>query len=195
MKANGGGLLVNEGAKLTLQHSTVTGNTAIDNPVLSFGELVTEGGGIFNEGGLVTLTDSTVSENRALASDGSTVGGGILNAHGTVIMKRSRLVDNHAISAAFPGAFGGGMTSNDGVSPVTIEDSIVSGNTAEGPTAVGGALALDRQSTIVRTVVTGNHTIASNGPGPHAPCRMGSWSPSATQVLRSQAARSGTRGT
>lgn len=167
VNANGGAFFVNDGGQLTLDGSTVTKNTAIDNPVLSFGELVTEGGAIANNGGLTTILRSTVSANRAIATIGQTVGGGIVNAHGTLIMRRSRLVDNHAISADFPGSFGGGLTSNDGVSPVTIEDSVISANSAEGRTAVGGALSLDRRSTIVRTQITGNRTIArSNGPVP-----------------------------
>lgn len=159
---NGGGIFVNDGAPLTLTRSTVTKNTAVDNPVLSFGELATEGGGIASDGGVTTLTDSTVSENRAISSAGSSVGGGIINTHATLIIRRSRLTGNHAISKGFPGSFGGALTSVDGVSPVTIEDSVIADNTAEGPTAVGGALELDRMSTIVRSSILANRTIATN---------------------------------
>ncbi|MER7468999.1 hypothetical protein [Streptomyces sp. NPDC097981] len=78
---NAGGIL-NTGGSLTLDHSTVSGNTA--------GQ---DGGGIFNDGGGTTaLTSSTVVRNTA--NGGPVSGGGIFNASGTVTLDGSRVRNN-----------------------------------------------------------------------------------------------------
>jgi hypothetical protein len=72
----GGGGLVNARGRLTLTHSTVSGNTA------------RYGGGLYNEDTL-TLINTTVSGNRATDS-----GGGLYNIYGTLTLTQSIVASN-----------------------------------------------------------------------------------------------------
>ena len=126
---DGGGIYNNVGT-VTLEDSTVSGNTASE-----------EGGGINNNGGTVTLEDSTVSGNTAF------LGGGIANG-GAVTLKDSTVSGNTANDE------GGGINNNSGT--VTLEDSTVSGNTAH--FGVGGGISnnLGATATLTDSTVSGN---------------------------------------
>jgi hypothetical protein len=105
-----GGAIGNNGT-LTLTNSTLSGNYAQDS-----------GGGIYNgPHGMATLTNSTLSGNYAY------YGGGIAN-FGTLTLTNSTLSGN---SAAFLGVRGGGIA-NYGTSPLTLNNTLVAGNTAQG---------------------------------------------------------------
>jgi hypothetical protein len=78
----GGGGIRNFGGTLTLQNSTLSGNSA-----------VFEGGGICNSGGTVNAQNSTLAGNSAGNS-----GGGIYNYYyGTLTLQNSLIVHNSAI--------------------------------------------------------------------------------------------------
>ena len=96
---------------LTLNDSTVSDNTA-NGPYPDSG-----GGGIYNHSGTLTLNNSTVSGNWA-----SMVGGGIRH-RGDLTLCSSTVSDNASHS-------GGGIYNADG-SPVTLQNSILAGNTAD----------------------------------------------------------------
>lgn len=101
----GNGGVANNNFKMTIENSTVFGNS---NTVL--------GGGISNAGstGDLTVANSTISGNSA-----STYGGGLNNA-ATVVLRNVTITDNHA-------DIGGGIyTAGD----VIFENSIIAGNTA-----------------------------------------------------------------
>jgi hypothetical protein len=101
--ANGGGLY-NDGGSMTLRSSTVSGNSASSGL----------GGGIFNRGSL-TIGNSTLSGNQANG------GGGIFN-RSTLTISNSTLSNNSANS--------GGGISHTTPGRLSIDNSIVSGNKA-----------------------------------------------------------------
>jgi nitrous oxidase accessory protein NosD len=109
MDTPGGGILNNFGT-LTLDHSTVSGNTTMGRTA--------DGGGIFNNFGTARLDNSTVRGNSAVGTFGD--GGGIFNNFGTTRLDNSTVSGNTASSS------GGGIFNNSGT--VTLVDSIVSGN-------------------------------------------------------------------
>jgi len=108
--ANGGG--VSSQAAVTVTGSTVSGN--------STGGSSSVGGGIFSTGA-VTVTRSTVSGNSTAGF--AARGGGVFSS-GNITLSHSTVTDNHAH------ATGGGIWSFSDT--ITITNSIVAGNTADG---------------------------------------------------------------
>ena len=143
----GGGIFVNAGSSLTLNHVTVSGNAAI---FLSGGGLG-NGGGIFSNG-TVTLNDSTVSGNTAVA-----VGGGIFSqGNGTVTLNGSATITGNTAAGD-----AGGILSQGAHAVVTLNDSAtITGNTA-GHRGGGifnwvGTLTLNGSATITGNTAIGN---------------------------------------
>jgi hypothetical protein len=113
--AQGGGLFI-DGADVTLDHATVTGNKVVGSLGLAGGNGVNEGpgvpgqsggnaqgGGIYLASGSLTLTNATVSGNQATGGDGGAGGKGGNGFGGS------------AGSAGSPGGHGaGGLTSGPG---------------------------------------------------------------------------------
>jgi hypothetical protein len=139
----GGGIW--SSATLTLNRSTISANTSTG-----------DAGGIWNGLGTLTLNDSTVSDNTANGSYWQSGGGGIYNHSGTLTLNNSTVSGNWA-SQAGGGIHdrgdltlcsstvsdnasdrGGGIYNADG-SPVTLQNSILAGNTADstGPDCSG----------------------------------------------------------
>ena len=172
------------GATVTISDSVVSGNTVASQQLLPSGFCgpsdcsFASGGGIFNEGAL-TLANTRVTGNQAGAPGSSTVvanGGGIRNSgRGSLTLRHSFVTDNRALGTPPYGAAadGGGIDSSG---PVTIEDSVVSGNGAElsstiatndfGPVAIAGGLHIGdfSSATISRSTVSGNRaTVNSSG--------------------------------
>ena len=108
----GGGIYARDG-DVTLSSSTVNGNTTV-------GEFAV-GGGIAAVFGMVSLTNTTVSYNSS-ASDG----GGIWTSSSPVTISHSTISKNTADSD------GGGVWVRNTIDnpPLTMENSIVAGNTA-----------------------------------------------------------------
>ena len=104
--ACGGGIL-NNGSTLTVQNSTISGNSAI------------QGGGIFTSSGTVTVQNSIISGNSA-----STLGGGILLSFGSLLT-----VQNSTFSGNSASSQGGGIYSF--ASTITnVQNSTFSDNSA-----------------------------------------------------------------
>lgn len=118
-ETQGGGISNTGGGTLTLQNSTVTGNTVSDD------EEIVAGGGIWNSGTLI-VRRSTVSGNSA-SGGAFAIGGGISN-NGTLTLESSTVSGNGA-SGGSAGANGGGV-SNAGT--MSVQNSTVSGNFAAG---------------------------------------------------------------
>ena len=110
---SGGGILTNTNGTVTIQSSTISGNSADS-----------DGGGIFNFGSLatVTITNSTISGNSTGGASGNN-GGGIWN-NGTVNASFVTIANNSAGSGQGGGIF------NDTTGTVKIKNSIVGNNTA-----------------------------------------------------------------
>lgn len=111
----GGAISVGPEGDLTLNGSTVRGNTAS-----ALGGTA-RGGGISNDlGGTVTTERSWISKNTAKAPDGGTArGGGIFNAVGTTTLNHSAVTENRA-------GDGGGIFEESGT--VTLNDTEVKRN-------------------------------------------------------------------
>ncbi len=161
----GGGIKVENGAVLTLTHSTVISNTAF------------RGGGIFNEGVLL-IAHSTISDNLATLGGGinswsvltvqhSVVannladnnGGGIYDEHpyygGSLTVEDSRIVNNSA-------GGGGGIQaeSTSGYNaPVTVRNSTIAHNSG----GWGGGMQIGSPLTLTNTTISGNTGIEGGG--------------------------------
>lgn len=106
--ASGGGVY-NNNFKVTIQGSTISGNSSVG-----------PGGGVFNGGsGDMTIANSTLSGNSTILG-----GGGVSNT-ASLVLRNVTITDNHADTG------GGIYTEGD----VLFENSIIAGNTgvAKGP--------------------------------------------------------------
>jgi hypothetical protein len=125
------------------------GTATLTNVTLSFNSAA-QGGGLFaNPGTTVTLNSTTISSNDASAS-----GGGIVN-QGTMT------VSNSLISTNFVGTLacfceGGGIFNQSGV--LTVNNTIVDGNTVHGSSSGGGIANLGDQAilTLANVAITNN---------------------------------------
>lgn len=157
-EGRGGGVVVDEGAALTITDSTVTDNTA---PLL--------GGGIANYGTL-TVSDCAVSDNHALGTYGGGIavfsgapfsapfsatltvcnsvvagntalqnGGGITGVASTVTLNNCSVTGNSSQ------LYDGGGLNNHGGGTFTVLRSVVANNTANG---FGGGIQNDIDSTL-----------------------------------------------
>ncbi|MEM8641160.1 MAG: CHAT domain-containing protein [Cyanobacteria bacterium P01_G01_bin.54] len=158
---DGGGINSNLG-NITLNHSTVSGNSAgddgggiesgngvitLNNSIVSGNSAADNGGGIASNNGNIMLNNSTVSGNSTHKD-----GGGIANTYGTVHLDDSHLTGNLA------GEDGGGLNSVFG--PVTLTDTLVSGNSA---TRSGGGIYSSSDVTVSDSTVSGNTALFNGG--------------------------------
>jgi hypothetical protein len=161
-KAGFAGGISSDAPSLTLNHVTVTGNTAT-------GGAPAQGGGLYATAGTVTLEHSKVTGNKALGLPGSPAmsggaggnggeaeGGGIYVAGANLILTSSTVSGNQAIGGAGAAgasvasgaggaggnggaAFGGGIFAQPATKSVSITRSNISGNTAQsGSGGTGG---------------------------------------------------------
>jgi hypothetical protein len=180
------------GATVTIDDSVITGNQVMSRstipPFVFCGPLpcgFNSGGGIDN-GGVLTITDSKITNNTSGSTAtnvtlASGIGsGGIDNRFAsTLVLRRSVVSDNHAFATRPNGQFAGagGIFASGAV---TIEDSVVSDNSAEvsGPPAgfgedlvalgggiqVSGCCGVARPTAVIRnTKITGNRAVANVG--------------------------------
>ena len=132
--AYAGGGIYNNFSTMTMNNSTVSGNTSQDN-----------GGGIYNNQGTATLTNNTVSGNTAI------YGGGIHHWYGTLTMINSTISGNTASG-------GGGLNNNYGI--MILNRSTVSSNTTSGSGGSidggGGILNFSGTLTLNNSTISGN---------------------------------------
>jgi hypothetical protein len=138
---SGGGIY--NGAKLTVSHCTISGNSA-------------GGGGGIENAGTLTIDKTTVSSNRV----GSTGGGGIEN-DGTLSINRSTVSGNVDFDPYADG--GGGIFNRSGT--LLVKHSTISGNTAAGGTGGGHGGGILNGSTLVVSDSTITNNKASGGSG------------------------------
>ena len=142
LAGNGGGILVDAGATLNLDHAVVTGNSAVADSAGNFGN----GGGIENDGSL-TVTESLFTHN--LASGGEyaapitgpitegSAGGGIDSQGPSLTVSVSEFAHNEAVGPSTGTGEGNGGAINSS-SAATITCSTFTGNEALGRTTNGG---------------------------------------------------------
>jgi hypothetical protein len=145
----GGG--INNAGNLTVDDSTISGNTAND----SFGE-GGEGGGIHNAGTL-SVDDSTISNNSVsgIGDEGGGGGGGIYSYNGTVSIDDSTVSNNSADAGiSYQGGYGGGIYGEGGT--LSIDDSTISGNSAQNEGYGGGIFSSFQTLSIDDSTISGN---------------------------------------
>jgi hypothetical protein len=145
----GGGIRFGSSGVLTLNRSTLSGNSTTGSQA--------DGGGIYTDFGDVALNQSTLSRNSA--TDG--LGGGIATFGGDVTINQSTISGN---STAGTGAVGGGIHAFFG--DVTLNQSTLSGNSTTGTNAHGGGIfSYFGVVTIRNSIVAGNSVgVGSTGP-------------------------------
>src|SRR5262249_232991 len=114
----GGGISKDNGGRLTMQGSSVIGNTATGS----------QGGGLFLFNVTATIQDSTIAGNRTLSAANGT-GGGIDLFSGvatTPTIQNSPIAFNSAAST------GGGINVRAATSTLTLQSPIVSNNLSAG---------------------------------------------------------------
>ena len=167
---SGGGLYIAYYGSATLTDCTVTGNIgqgarSYGGGVTTHGQLkmvdstVTDntaavGGGVFNRYGSATLTNTTISGNTA-----NTRGGGIYVYSGDATLIGCTVSNNSILSG---GGSGGGIY-NSGYSTLTLNNSTVSGNSAQG---FGGGIynGYYSSASLLNCTISGN-TAKLNGGG------------------------------
>jgi hypothetical protein len=141
------------------------GDLTVQNTTLSNGNKYGDGGGIHNSGGVVTLVNSTITGNTANGN-----GGGIFNNNGGIlILKYSEVSENHAVSYYngyyYYGGFGGGIW-NGGEGTVTLTNSTVSMNIADGEGGGGGGGGIYHDNgnlTLTNSTLSGNSAEVGGG--------------------------------
>jgi hypothetical protein len=142
----GGGGIYNENGQVTLDHSQLVGNLAL------------EGGGLYTDGGTVNITDQSVisgnvaTETKAFIPHG---GGGINISSGAVTIDQSFVIGNQAA-----GTTGGGIYNQDSLK---VTGSVLSGNLS----GSGGALFNDSQGTgsITSSCILANQVVLARTAG------------------------------
>ncbi|GAB4419150.1 MAG: CSLREA domain-containing protein [Anaerolineae bacterium] len=139
----GGAIYVNYGSALTLNNSTITGNSATGSSVTG-----DTGGGIYNLG-TVRLNNSTVSGNRSQGG-----GGGLANSGGVIYAINSTISDNRT-------DFNGGGILNWNAGRVELFNVTIAGNVADNNddnSGRGGGLLTEPGSpVVVRNSLIGNN--------------------------------------
>jgi hypothetical protein len=152
----GGGVLVATGSTVSIQKSSITGNSAVN------------GGGIYQYiGSTLSVAGTTVSGNSASAVERDLGpaggGGGGLESHGTLIIDSSYILNN--IANGEDGGGGIAFYAPTTTSVVTVSNTIVAQNGGDGVDANGGTLVLNN-SYVVQNAgygVLGSATLSATG--------------------------------
>jgi uncharacterized delta-60 repeat protein len=190
VSGNSGGGINNRGTFTIQNSSLITENSAeyaagiyndegtlvVDNSIISNNTATNLGGGLFNEW---PDAHATIQNGSVISGNSANAGAGIKN-HGVLVIDDSIVTDNHAlatggavygsgsvtiqngslISDNTAGAEGGGAIGMDG-GTVLIEDSTVSGNSAEN----GGALYSPRSAYPALITITNSMLLANTASG------------------------------
>ena len=155
----GGGILDDQGL-LTLDHVTMTGNSA----ELTSTSSQVGGGAIYSSGGLISLTDSNLSANTVTDSGGTSVadsGGGAVfqNGNAAITISGSTIDANHTTISSSRCCIGGAIYENADAA-ITVTGSHLDNNTLSVPASTdccngGGAIYSDG-STNGSTTISGS---------------------------------------
>ena len=168
-----GGAVFNQGGTLTLDRSTISGNTS-----------GSDGGGVFGEAfmggpGNTTISDSTISGNT---TPFGRFGGGAANFGGTMAIQRSTLSGNTS------GRAGGGVsTEGSGGGALTLVDSTVTDNTTNGAGFEGAAVYVlvsgGPRVLLLNDTIAGNSAFPGDAMHPGSPGGLSANDTSGTQVI------------
>src|SRR5436190_2512138 len=170
------------GATVTISDSVISGNKVYSTQLLPPGLCGPDvcsfaGGGGIASLGTLTVLNTRVIDNQSGEPGSLTVvasGGGISAGRGAVTLSHSVVAGNRAIGTPPYGAHAdAGGIEIFGPLPATIDDTVVSGNSAEltstlatnglGPVAFAGGLHIDDggSATVTHTIVSGNRANAT----------------------------------
>jgi hypothetical protein len=152
----GGGGIYNENGQVTLDHSQLLGNLAL------------EGGGLYNDGGTVTILDQSVISGNVATEKAAFIphgGGGINNiSSGAVTIDQSFVIWNQAA-----GTTGGGIYNQ---ASLKVTGSVLAGNLAgsggavfndsDGTGSISSSCILDNQVVLAHTAGLGNGIVNDN---------------------------------
>ncbi len=148
--ANGGDILVDNTASLTLTNAVVSGGTA------------SSGGGIFSAG-FLTLNSTTVTGNMATGdrAGGLLGGGGLDSMTGAVTLNSCQITNNQA-----PNGLGGGLLAASGPVTVRFNSPNVTNSTLSNNGAVlGGGVYCASSLVLTQSAVIGNTASGDAGTG------------------------------
>ena len=146
--AGGGGIRFNSSGALTLDQSTVAGNSSED------------GSGIYSSSGTVSLTNSTVSRNVGVAGSGGNVG----NGGGLFISNGNLSLTNTTVSGNRTNGFGGGISSTNST-VLLINSTVVENATSTFFQKNGSGIAFSANAPIAASLTIHNSIVADNGQG------------------------------
>ncbi|MBK8821823.1 MAG: S-layer homology domain-containing protein [Anaerolineales bacterium] len=115
----GGGGIDESGSYLSIENSTISGNSSTGS----------NGGGILSGGTEIKISNSTISNNSAYGS-----GGGIYNASQNLIIINSTLIGNQAF-------LNGGAIFNKNTGQINVYNSTIVGNIADSDADINGGQA------------------------------------------------------
>lgn len=176
----GGGINVDDRNALTVSNSTISGNIA-----------GREGGGIYvDDLGVVSITNTTISHNQA----GQEGGGIYVDDEVSLTVRNSTITANHSDTA------GGGIYSDATIGTITLQNTILSGNTALGDADLGinlygGGASVTAAASLLGTTLSGaypgNGNVFSNTPGLGALANNGGPTPTMLPLAGSPAVDAG----
>lgn len=148
--AEKGGAVYAESSRVTIEGSTISGNTATAK---DYG-----GGGIYGKGAQITISSSTISGNRAV---GTIAYGGGLYAEANSVVE----ISGSEFSGNVSNNYGGGLSVYNGGS-LTVDHSDIKSNTVTSPQGSGGGIFVDKSTAVIQndSTVSGN-TSAYSGSG------------------------------
>jgi len=161
--AVGGALINRTGATMTVEASTVVGNSATSRGSSDL-LFIASAGGIGNTGTL-TVNGTQITANRVIVdgTGGQGGGGGLSIGDGTATVTGSQIVGNSVTATGNGASAHGGGLENQGRTKITKTD--VKANRATGPTAQGGGIYNGRRLSVVRSHVVANVARGTAGPG------------------------------
>ncbi len=125
---------IEKGANVTLQDLTITGGS-VAATAIGF----TPGGGLFDNGGNVTLSNVTVKGNSAIGKYAE--GGGICVTDGNLTIEGGSIIQNNSALGSSSAGGGGVYVIGASTLTVTIRDSILRDNIAQGGPGDNGTAA------------------------------------------------------
>jgi hypothetical protein len=158
---NGGGILNESGATLTLNQVVMTNNQAKADDLGNGGS----GGGVESAGSL-TVTQSDFSGNVAsLNADPVADSGGAIDSNGpSLTVTNSTFSHNQAAGTSTGDGAGVGGAINSTSTTATVANSTFTGNTASGRIANGGAISQENGlMTISYCTFTSNQAVGADG--------------------------------
>jgi hypothetical protein len=178
-QADGGGILSEDGSRLTLEQSVLRGNTAAASGANA---RLAGGGGIYVfRRGILEVRSSTIVGNSAVLKSGypesvadmnANSGGIFVGNGGSATVDRTRLTSNRVV-VSVPAGRAAGFDSALLVtaSPLTLSNSTIRGNSVSVEVGTspeggsGGGLEADSYAVISKTQVTGNRVSVTSSAG------------------------------